>query len=146
MAVTITNPEVAVAIRAATSVNDIPGPISTVLSFLVPAASAMLIQYAPNAPDAVHNASLIRLAGWLYDADPTDARISEALTVSGAANLLHQWRVHRAIAIGGVADEPAPAPAPSPTPGAGLPTWPTTGRYVLQVIDGVLTWVEFPGP
>ncbi|MDE0383814.1 MAG: hypothetical protein OXI22_08030 [Defluviicoccus sp.] len=146
MAVTITPAEVAVAIRAAATKDTVPGPVTTVLAFLVPAATAMLLEYAPGAPDAMHNAALVRLAGWLYDADPTDARVSSALYVSGASNLLGQWRVHRAGAVGSAAPSGGGTPGPSPTPGAGLPTPPESGYYILTVRNGVLAWVEFPRP
>ncbi|MCY4059057.1 MAG: hypothetical protein OXG44_13730, partial [Gammaproteobacteria bacterium] len=78
-----------------------------------------LLRHAPAAPDAVHNAALVRLSGWLFDADPTDSRIADALYVSGAANLLSQWREHRAGAIGTVSATGGDTPVP--TPGAGLP-------------------------
>ena len=140
MAVTLTIGEVAVAIRAATATDSVPGPIQTVLGFIVPAATAVVLRHAPQAPDAVHNAALVRLAGWLFDADPTDSRIADAITVSGAANLLAQWRVHRAAVVEG----PGSAP-PAPTPG-GLPSPPSEGTFILAVKDGVLTWRAFPLP
>jgi len=148
MAVTISAAEVAVAIRAATDANEVPGPVATVLNFLVPAASAILLRHAPDAPDAIHDAALIRLAGWLYDADPTDRRLADALTVSGAAQLLAQWRTHRAGAIDGIdpAPGPSPSPSPSPTPGGNVPAPPGDGHFILTSTDGALAWVAFPVP
>ena len=143
MAVTITNAEIAVAIRAAATADSVPAPIATVLSFLAPAATAMILHYAPDAPDAMHNAALIRLAGWLYDADPTDSRISDALTVSGAANLLSQWRAHRAGIITATGETPGGGGIPT---GAGLPPLPETGHFILTVDNGALKWVAFPPP
>ena len=139
MAVTITAAEVAVAIRAATSADSVPAPIATVLGFLVPAGAAMVLRHAPEAPDALHNAALIRLAGWLYDADPTDSRLSDALSVSGAANLLAQWRVHRAGLIDSDSD-------PTPTPGGGgnVPQPPSSGLATLVAVNGVIQWSSSP--
>lgn len=144
MAITITNADIAVAIRAATDELSIPAPISKVLAFLVPAASAMILQHAPEAPTAVHNAAMIRLCGWLYDADPTDSRISQALRVSGAAPLLAQWRVHRAGVITGVDDVPGVVPVPPATPAEPAP--PVAGTYILVARDGELEWVRFQLP
>ncbi|MDE0219364.1 MAG: hypothetical protein OXJ90_08850 [Spirochaetaceae bacterium] len=141
MAITITPAQVAVAIRTATNENDVPPAVTSVLAFLVPAASAIVLDYAPLAPDAVHDAALIRLAGWLYDSDPADPAVGRAMQVSGAAALLSRWRAHRAGAVGAVAGEPVPIPTP-----AGLPTPPAEGHFILTVTNGVLGWVAFPVP
>ena len=140
MAVTLTPADVAVAIRAATATDAVPAPVTTVLGFLVPAASALVLDYAPTAPDAVHNGALIRLAGWLYDSDPADPAVGRALQVSGAASLLAPYRQHRAGAVG------AATPVPTPAPGAGIPPPPPEGHYILTVTNGVLGWIEFPRP
>lgn len=141
MAVTITIPELAIAIRAAASEDAIPAPVLTVLGFLAPAAAAMVLGYAPKAPDSMHNAAVVRLGGWLFDADPTDPTVGRALHVSGAAALLAQWREHRAGAVTGVG-----VPSPTPAPGAGLPPPPSEGSFILTVNDGALAWVAFPLP
>lgn len=141
MAVTITNSELAVAIRAAASEDDIAAPVAKVIGFLAPAAAAMVLDYAPDAPDPMHNAGVIRLAGWLFDADPTDPAVGRALQVSGAGPLLSRWRKHRAGAIGSAAST-----TPQPTPGSGLPPLPGEGSFILTVKDGVLAWVQFPLP
>ncbi|MDD9990374.1 MAG: hypothetical protein OXP75_01095 [Rhodospirillales bacterium] len=144
MPVTITVQEVAVAIRATADDGEIPAAISTTLGFLFPAASALVVEYAPDAPDAVQNAAAVRLTGWLFDADPTDPRLGQAMQVSGAAPLLAKWRVHRAGAIGPASGGAAPGPAPAP--GAGLPDVPGDGSFILTVNNGVLAWVAFPLP
>ena len=140
MPVSITQAEATVAIRAATDPDAIAAPVAAVVGYLFAAAEAMVELYAPNAPDAVHNAALIRLLGWMYEADPTDVRMGRAMQVSGAAPLLSQWRVHRAGAIGQAAEPPAP------TPGAGLPPLPGSGHFILSVDDGELKWLAFPLP
>lgn len=144
MAITITAAEIAVAIRAAADTDNVPSAVATVLGFLVPAASAIVLEHAPGAPDAVQNAALIRLCGWLYDADPADPSVGRAMQVSGAAALLARWRVHRAGIIGtldaGGGDGPAPAP------GAGLPPIPGAGSFILVTKNGELSWLAFPLP
>ena len=140
MAVTISQTEATVAIRASVTATEIDSAVAAVIGILFPAAATLVVHHAENAPDDIHNAALIRLLGWLYDADPSEPNLGRAMEVSGAMSLLAPWRVHRAGVLGGVAASPVP------TPGAGLPPWPTTGRYILQVIDGELTWIEFPGP
>lgn len=146
MAVTITVPQVAIAIRAAAQIDTVPPEVTLVLGFLVPAASAIILDYAPGAPDEVHDAALIRLTGWLYDADPTDSRVSRALEVSGGAGLLARWRVHRAGIIQSGASGDTPTPAPVPVPGGGIPAPPGSGHYILTADNGELEWVQFPAP
>lgn len=141
MAIKLTPAQVAVAIRAAATVDDVPAPVLTVMNILVPAASAMVLLHAPDAPDAIHDMSLVRLVGWLYDADPTDSRISSALTVSGAANLMAPWRQHRAGIIDG-----EEALSPSTPGGSGLPPIPDSGSFILGTQNGDLSWVAFPFP
>ena len=137
----ITAAQVAVAIRAATAADQVPDEVSMVLGFLVPAAVEIIEHFAPEAPQSVKDAALIRLAGWLWDAEPTDPSIGRGLQVSGAAPLLSRWRVHRAGAIG-----TADASGGTVPQGAGLPPLPADGNFILTVQDGTLTWVEFPLP
>lgn len=145
MAVTITQAALAVAIRAAADATSIPAAVTQVIGVHFPAAEAMILAYAPQAPDAIHDAAMVRLVGWLYDADPTDSRLSNPLEVSGTSNLLQQWRVIRAGAFGEVDSGDGPGPGPV-TPGAGLPPLPSEGSHILIVNNGVLAWVAFPLP
>ena len=78
------------------------------------AASAMVEQYAPGAPQALKNEALLRHAGYLAQADfgsivkesigPRDVEFAtnhaNAWRNSGAAALLSRWRVRRAGTIG----------------------------------------------
>ena len=139
MAITLTTAEAALAIRVVSDPANIPDAIDGVLKIMIPAASAIVLDYAPQAPDAVHNAAMIRLLGWLYEADPTDSRISRAIVVSGAAPLLARWKVARAGAI-------TPAAAPATPPASGIPPAPANGHWILTSNDGALAWVEFPAP
>lgn len=145
MPVTITQEAATVAIRAATSADDIAPAVAATLDILFPAAVSIVQKFAPAAPNAVANASVVRLVAWLYEADPAEAQLGRALQVSGTAALLSQWREHRAGAVGAATAEPAPAPTPGgggnvPDPPAGL------GRYILVSDNGDLSWVSFPAP
>ena len=78
------------------------------------AAAAMVEQYAPGAPAAIKDEAVIRLAGYLAEANfgarqsltvgPMEASYvashANAFRNSGAAGLLSRWRVRRAGAIG----------------------------------------------
>lgn len=139
--ITITQPQAAVAIRAATDPDNIPTAIEVTLSFLFKAAAAIVVEYAPQAPDDVHNVALIRLLGWLWDAEPDQPGIGNALQTSGASRLLAQWRVHRAGVIEGAAAAP-----PEPSPGPNLPPVPGEGSFVLVNNNGELEWIVFPIP
>lgn len=144
MAITISQTDATLAIRAAAVADAIDPAVATVVGYLFKAASALIIEYAPGAPDDVHNMGLIRLLGWLYDSDPSDPSIGRAMAVSGASALLAPFRTHRAGAIGALDQQPAPGgdvPA-----GAGLPAYPAEGSFILTVNNGELAWVEFPLP
>ena len=143
MAVTITVPQAALAIRAITDTTQLSGPVLQVLDYLFPAARELVLAHAETAPDAIHNAALVRVLGWLYDSDPSEGVPGQALRSSGAASILAQWRNHRAGVITGGEATITPA-----TPGTGteLPPFPGPGNYILAVDNGVLRWVEFPIP
>ena len=145
MAVTLPVGELAVAIRAATNADNVSPTIVTVLTIAGAAAADIILDYAPHAPDSVHNAAYVRLVGWLYDSDPADPSLGRALQISGAEALLSRWRSHRAGAVGEVSG-PTPSPSPTPTPGTGLPPAPARGHFILTVTDGVLRWISFPEP
>ena len=144
MAVSITQAQATVAIRAAPNADAIPAPVATVIGVLWPGAVMAVVEYAPDAPDAMHDAAVVRLLGWMWDAEPTDPAVGRAIHVSGAAPLLAPFRKHRAGAIGAVEPD-AGGGAPVP-PGAGLPPLPAEGSFILTVKDGELTWVAFPLP
>ncbi len=81
------------------------GPAAVVLGRIDATARAMVTTYAPDAPDAIANEAYVRLAGWLYDQDPSGANPGgpNALRASGAASLLATYRVRRGGVIGGAA-------------------------------------------
>lgn len=144
MAVTITPADATLAIRAAAAADAIDPTVATVIGYLFKAASAMVLDHAPKAPDEIHDVALIRLVGWLYDSDPADPAVGRALLVSGASAVLAPWREHRAGAIGTL--DAGGGPSPAPAPGAGLPPLPGAGNFILAVKDGELIWVAFPLP
>lgn len=137
MAVTITPEDVAVAIRAVTDGDNIPEPVAKVIGVVFPAASAIILQYAPHAPDAVHDAAMVRLCGWLYDAEPAAASAQQPLQASGTMQLLAQWKVQVAGALTPGPETPNPADIPAP---------PENGSYVLVAVNGEEQWIEFPVP
>lgn len=144
MSFSITNSQVAVAIRAAPDVDNVPPSIEIVLEYLISASKAIITKYAPAAPNDVQNMALIRLVGYLYDND-ADNNVSRSsastnsLQFSGAASLLSQWRVHRA---GVIETEASIEPAQSGV----LPPLPGEGNFILTNNNGLLTWVKFPEP
>lgn len=142
MAITITQAEAAVAIRIATDQESIPPSITATLDFLFPATQEMILTYAPDAPDVIHNAATIRLLGWLYDTDSSDPRNGRPLLSSGASALLSQWRDHRAGAIDAAVVQATSTTPPPPT----LPTIPNVGTFLLFSDEGKLTWLSFPKP
>ena len=139
MAVSITPGEVAVAIRAASDKDAVPAPVAAVIAFIAAAAVELVNRYAPEAPEAVGNMAVVRVAGWMWDSEPGDARLGAALEQSGAASLLSQWRVHRAGMLP-IGNQPAQVPA------GNLPSVPGQGTYILSADNGVVAWTEFPLP
>jgi len=142
MAVTITAGDLAVVLRAAPAADAVDPRIMLVVNLALKAASHCVVDYAPEAPDDIHNAALVRLAGWMYDSDPSDPQAANALRISGAQSLLAMYREHRA-GVFGEATGNTPAPAP---PGSGVPAPPSDGHYILTANDGALSWIAFPEP
>ena len=71
---------------------------TAILTRLLDVGSAIVGKHAPDAPAAVADEAVIRLAGYLFD-QPNAGRgiaFGDALGNSGAAVLLEPWRVHRA--------------------------------------------------
>lgn len=144
MAFTITDQELAVLFRITTDPDGtLPAAQSTAIKFLRAGAEACILAYAPDAPDSVHDTALVRLGGFLYDADPAEIRVTNPMAASGAESVLAMWRKHR-IGVIGAADAILP-PLP-PGQGGNVPDPPGDGHYILTSNDGVLTWVEFPSP
>ena len=88
----------AVHLRLSTDPETAPtGALATVLGRILATASAMVDAYAPDAPGAIADEAVVRLAGWLYDADPSGASPGgpSAMRASGAASILGPYKVRR---------------------------------------------------
>jgi len=140
VSVTITSGTAAVSIRAAAAGAALPAAVQVALDVLFPAAIAMVERYAPEAPDDIHNAAVVRLLGWMWDSEPGLATSRTGIVASGAAAVMSMWRVHRASAV----DEPA-AITPA-APAGNLPPLPASGSFVLSAENGELEWLPFPLP
>ena len=101
MAVTLTVQQLAYSLRLlADTTESVEEPIAGVLSGLLGSTSALVLQYAPRAPDAIHNEAATRLAGFLYDVPPGANRQSiNPMRDCGAMSLLSSFRVQRATVL-----------------------------------------------
>lgn len=93
MAVTRTATELAAALRLGSTTEE-----TAQATRLLATATAAVTKHAPDAPDAIQDEAVIRVAGYLFDA-PTAARgagYGDILRNSGALALLLPYRVHRA--------------------------------------------------
>ena len=94
MAVSITPVRLAARIRLGDGETDLVEPTASIVDDLLATGTAMVEKYAPDAPDAVQNTAVVRIAGYLYDS-PHAAQgraFAHVLENSGAAGLLAQWR------------------------------------------------------
>lgn len=139
MAFTISDGQLAVLLRVATNADSVPEPIALAIKFLSLAAKEIILKHAPLAPDSVHDAALVRLAGFLYDNDPTDPVTPNPMRTSGTAALLAPFRD---IGLGTI-NPPDTVPAPAGT-GVTVPSPPPDGFFMLRAFNGALDWVSFP--
>ena len=91
MAVTLTVDQLRDGVRAGDTQQE-----TDVLTRLLAVATAMVEKHAPNAPEAVQNEAVVRVASYLFDQPNASARqaYSSAFRNSGARGLLLPWRVH----------------------------------------------------
>ena len=119
MAITRTIQQLAADLRIGDGETAPTGAAGVVLARIDATAKALINAYAPNAPTAIQNEAYARLAGWLYDTDPSGRTGSpDALKNSGAAYLLAPYRSKR----GGIiaAGDGAAASTTTPTGEAGV--------------------------
>ena len=93
MAVTITATELAAALRVGDSLEE-TAEVARLLAY----ATEAVTKHVENAPDAVHNEAVRRIAGYLFDM-PEAGRgdgYANAMRNSGAARILLPYRLHRA--------------------------------------------------
>ena len=90
MAVTLTVDQLRDGIRAGDTQQE-----TAILTRLLSVGTALVQKHAPNAPEAVQNEAVVRLAGYLFDQPTVTARqgYASALRNSGARALLLPWRV-----------------------------------------------------
>ena len=102
MAVTRTLAQLAGDLRVGDGVADPTGPAAVILERIASTARVMVVDYAPAAPDAIHDEMFVRLCGWLYDADPSGSTPGgpAAMRSSGAASLGGPYRVRRGGLVG----------------------------------------------
>ena len=96
-------PRLAVELRVAASVaEDLPEAIEVTLQTTLDYAKAEVESLAPNAPEAVKDQAVIRLAGYVYDAPsaPAGGGYSNALRNSGVLAMLARHRPLRAQPVG----------------------------------------------
>ena len=89
------------ALASAIRVGDTPEETAEVTRLLA-TATELVTRHAPDAPDAMHNEAMIRVAGYLFDM-PQAARgagFADVMRNSGAGALLLPWRIHRAGSTG----------------------------------------------
>ena len=102
MAVTRTVTQMAADLRIGDGTTVPSGAVAVLLGRIDATARAMVLEFAPDAPDAIHDEAYVRLAGFLYDADPSGSTPGgpSALRSSGAAALLGPYKVRRGGLIG----------------------------------------------
>lgn len=90
---TLTRAQLAVELRiVADEADAIPAGVAAVLDRLLAAASAAVTEYAPDAPEALQNEAVVRLAGRLFDVSGGQTRGGNPFVLSGAAHLLSRHR------------------------------------------------------
>ena len=91
---TVTPDNLADALRVKAGDTPLTAAQTSILARVHASAVALVTAAAPDAPVAVANEAVIRLAGWLYDTDPAQSTraATDPMQRSGAAALLARWR------------------------------------------------------
>lgn len=119
----LTAQQLANALRLTADVADaVPPEHAPTVTRLLGVTDAMVMLYAPSAPETVRDEARVRLAGYLFDRPP-ESPSAGALFYSGAQGLLSSWRAPPALSTGGETLErplqpSQPAPG-QPSPGGG---------------------------
>lgn len=95
MAVSITSVQLAAALRVGDGLSLPPEPVGGVVTRLLSAATELVQDYAPDAPEGVQNEAVVRVCGWLFDAVP-GRTFANAMDLSGAKALIAPYRARRA--------------------------------------------------
>ena len=90
------------------------GPAAVVLERIAKTAKVLVVRYAPNAPDAIHDEAFVRVAGWLYDAGPDQSTpgARPRSVAPGPPRFSDPYRVRRGGVIGQAVEEAVAAAAP----------------------------------
>ena len=131
MAVTITAIQLAAALRLGDGETALVEPQLSQINRVLASATALVEDYAPNAPEGIQNEAAIRLAAYLYDAPPgASQRFVNAMANSGAQALLARFRVIRATKLDGDGDTEA------------MPAMPGGGIDEATVLGLIADWAE----
>ena len=142
MAVTRTLAQLAGDLRLGDGSTAPTGAAAVVLGRIDATARALVEAYAPTAPDAIADEAFTRLAGWLYDVDPSGVSPGgpNAMRSSGAAALLAPYRVRRAGVIRAV--ERAVSEADPSNPVVGIRV--SGGNLIVTHLDGTVRSEALP--
>ena len=100
----LTRATLAVALRLTADESDpVPDGQGAVLDRVLSTGTALVTDYAPDAPADVQDEATIRVSSWLYDRPGHDARGGNPMVASGAAALLSRYR-SRTVTVPGVAE------------------------------------------
>ena len=110
MAVTITDIELAAALRLGDGTTALEAPTAAIVGRLLGVGTAIVGEYVPELDNShVENEAVVRIAAFLYDNNPArNRRFADVLANSGAISILQPFRVQRAVALEG--DEAAAIP------------------------------------
>ena len=91
MAITFT--DLAIALRLSVDGTDVEAAQQGILNRLIGVGEAHIALLAPNAPEAIRDEAIIRLATYLYDVPSAGRRdaYANAFVNSGAGALLSRW-------------------------------------------------------
>ena len=98
MAVTVTPVELAAHLRLGDGESPLAEPTASMMVHYLEVVSAVITDYAPNAPTPVQNEAAVRLSGWLYDSPYHGMRgnyFANGFTHSGASAILGPFRERR---------------------------------------------------
>ena len=105
MAVTLTVIQAAADRRLGDGVNAPEEPVLGRITRYLAAATALVENYAPDAPEDIQNTAASLIVGYLYDAPVADGpRYANSLANSGAQLLLSRWEPRGVAFVGGDGD------------------------------------------
>ena len=88
----LTQDELARALRLRAGPGSLDADVQANVIGILSAATCLIEEFAPTAPEAVKDEATVRIASRLYDQPGADARGVNPVVASGAAHLLAPWR------------------------------------------------------